>query len=113
MEDIKVGNGNQGILNVARIEECKFLSRKNTTTSSGRGAKDSELHLLKQQAGIVPAETEAVAHGVGDFLFFGFVGGVVEIAFWIGGVQIDGWGDHVVLDGFAGDDGFDAAGSAE
>ncbi len=47
-------------------------------------------HLGDQQAGIVAAEAEAVAHGVFDVGTACDVGHIVQIAFGVGFIVIDG-----------------------
>ncbi len=55
--------------------------------------------FLHNQRRVMPAEAEAVAHGVGDLVVAGFVRDVVQIAFGIGVVQVDGGGDEIVVNG--------------
>src|SRR4051794_38509486 len=68
-----------------------------------------ELKLFEEQARIMTAEAEAVAHGCGDSALFGFVGGVVQVATFLGVIEVDGGGDEVSLDDQCADDGFHAA----
>src|SRR5258706_14269291 len=77
------------------------------------GAAASRSDLLEQQAGIVAAEAEAVAHGVGEVAVAGLVGDVVEVASFVGVFEVDRGGDEVSVDGQGADDCLDTTGSPE
>src|SRR5947207_742783 len=73
------------------------------------------LDLADQQAGVVAAEAEGVGHGVLEARAgaAGDVGDVVEVAFGVGFVVVDGGGQVAAGEGEGGDDQFDAAGGAQ
>lgn len=53
-----------------------------------------------EQAGVMAAEAEGVAEGGVDFDFSRFVGDVIEWAFGVGVLVVDGGGQDSCLDGF-------------
>src|SRR5260221_13593340 len=59
------------------------------------------------EAGIVATEAHRVGHGDVDSGLPCLVRNIVEIAFWVGMMQIDGWWNDVRQNGLDRDDGFD------
>jgi len=59
--------------------------------------KDLRAEFFENQAGIGPAKTKGVVHGVLDGFFAGDVGNIVEIALLPGIFKIDGGGKDVMV----------------
>lgn len=58
---------------------------------------------------VVAAEAKTVVHCDFYFCGFGMIGGVIQIAVWIGRIQVDCWWDNVTRASKNGQDHFDAS----
>src|SRR4051812_41059789 len=85
---------------------------RTTAKRAGEGFKRFGLDFFDEEGGVVAAEAEGVGHGVIDFGTAGDVGDVVEIAFGVGFVVVDGGREVIFLESEGGDDEFDAAGGS-